>query len=146
MWKELKLIGGIAACAVGVACSPSPISGKVTIVTRIDFRSEPFRGTFEVTEGSEVFGCSRGSFVDTPTSTAIHKAMRCQSGNRSGSFTAKFDPQEIPGPGDLNGSWSIAEGTEDFAGLTGGGDFWVVNDENGLSGVETLSGEVTFGP
>ena len=145
MTKGLRLVGAVAACLLGPACTPTPTGGRITITSQIDFSSEPFRGTFEVTEGADILGCTRGSFIDTPGTTNIYKAMTCESGSRSGSFTGQFNPQDIPGPGDDNGPWSFIEATEDFSGLSGGGDFWVVYDEGGLSGVETLTGDVQFG-
>jgi len=113
-------------------------------MTQISFTTEPYRGTFAVTKGAEVLGCERGSFVDTPAGTTIHKELTCESGERSGSFTAKFNPQDAAGPGDRNGPWSIVEAADDFSGLDGGGDFWVVFDEDGKTGVETLRGDIQF--
>lgn len=131
-------------CLLGAACADTPTKGTVTITTHIDFRSQPDNGTFEVTEGADVLGCSRGSFVDTPTASTIHKEVTCETGGKSGTFTAEFTPQDIPGPGDQNGPWSIVGGTEDFSGLSGDGDFWVVYDEGKSSGVETLTGVIEF--
>jgi len=135
----------IGTCLLGAACASTPTKGTVTITTHIDFRSRPYKGTFEMTQGADVLGCSQGSFVDTPTTTAIHKELTCEAGGRSGTFTAEFTPQDIPGPGDKNGPWSIVGGTGDFSGLSGGGDFWVVYDEGEPSGVETLTGVIEFG-
>lgn len=84
-----------------------------------------------------------GSFVDTPTASAILKKLACESGERSGTFTVEFNPQNIPGPGNQNGPWTVKEGTEDFFDLSGGGDFWVIGD-GAQSEVETLTGEIQF--
>jgi hypothetical protein len=35
---------------------------------------------------------------------------------------------------------------DDFSGLEGGGEFWVVFDEEGKTGVETLTGDIQFSP
>ena len=124
--------------------SQAPRKGMITITTKIDFSARPYHGTFEVTEGAEALGCVSGSFVDTPTASATLKKLTCESGERSGTFTVEFKPQNIPGRGDQNGPWTVKEGTDDFSGLSGGGDFWVVLDKVTQSGVETLTGEIQF--
>ena len=66
------LLALLAIACVPVSCggdddgngADADNNGSVTIVTDIDFTSEPFKGTFEVTEGSEELGCSGGTFVD----------------------------------------------------------------------------------
>ncbi|CAN5745917.1 hypothetical protein BH20PSE1_BH20PSE1_16710 [soil metagenome] len=113
-------------------------------MTQISFTREPYHGTFEVTRGAEVLGCERGSFVDTPAGTTIFKELTCESGARSGTFAAKFNPQDAPGPGDRNGQWSIVEAADDFSGLDGGGEFSAVIDEGWKTGVETLTGNIQF--
>jgi hypothetical protein len=144
MPKHSWLVAGIATCLLVAACAPSPPKGRITLITQINFTAEPYRGTFKVTKGAEVLGCERGSFVDTPAGTTIHKELTCESGERSGTFTAKFNPQDAPGPGDRNGPWSIVEAADDFSGLYGEGEFWVVFDEEGKTGVETLTGNIQF--
>lgn len=134
----------IATLLIAIACgSDTPTSGRVTIETEIDFSSKPFAGTFEVTEGADVLGCSSGSFVDTPRADDIRKDLTCETGDRDGTFSVSFLPDpNAPGPGDQNGPWRILEGTGDFTGLQGEGDFSVVADEGSLSGVETLTGDI----
>jgi hypothetical protein len=144
MTKHTRLASGLAVFLLVVSCAPSLQKGTITITTHIDFSAEPYHGTFEVTEGPEVLGCVSGSFVDTPTASAVLKKLTCESGTRSGTFTVEFNPQNIPGPGDENGPWTIKEGTADFAELSGGGDFSVINDDAAQSGVETLTGEIQF--
>jgi len=134
----------IATCLLVAACARSPPKGRITLITQINFTAEPYRGTFEVTKGSEVLGCERGSFVDTPAGTTILKELTCESGARSGTFTAKFNPQDAPGPGDRNGPWSIVEAADDFLGLDGGGEFSAMVDEGSRTGVETLTGDIQF--
>ncbi len=143
MTTRLWSVGALASCVFLAACTSDPAGGAVTIATEIDFSSEPFNGTFEVTEGSDVLGCSQGTFVDTPTAQGIDKLLTCESGERSGTFTANFTLQDIPGPGDENGRWRIAGATGDFTGLSGGGDFSVV-EETPDSGTETLTGEIEY--
>ncbi len=139
MWR----VGAVASCIFLAACTSAPTSGTVTITTQVDFSSEPIHGTFEVPEGSDVLGCSRGTFVDTPTEQGIDKLLTCESGERSGTFTANFTPQDISGPGDQNGPWRIVGATGDFTGLSGSGDFSVV-EEASDSGTETLTGKIEY--
>ena len=120
-------------------------SGPVTIETELDFSSRTVGGTFEVTKGADILGCSGGTFVDTPQTAEINKLMTCTSGSNAGTFTIVFAPGEYDsGPGDDNGPWSILEGTDDFTSLEGGGDGWVIYDpiEPLQKGVETMTGEI----
>lgn len=137
--------GAIATFLLLMACTPAPKKGTVTIKTRIDFNVWPRGGNFEVPEGADTLGCSAGSFVDTPVEPNVQKLLTCESGTRSGTFTAEFSPKEVPGPGDENGPWHFVAATGDFTGLAGGGDFWVVVDEGTASGVEALTGEIEYG-
>jgi len=137
------LFAGIAICLLVAACASSPPKGRITLMTQISFTSEPYRGTFEVTKGAEVLGCERGSFVDTPAgTTVVFKELTCESGARSGTFTAKFNPQDAPGPADRNGQWNIVEAADDFSGLDGEGEFSAMVDEGWRTGVETLTGDI----
>ena len=132
------LMVAIVMSAVGVACATGPSGGSVTIITEIDFSAPPFHGTFELTEGADSLGCPNGTFVDSPTADAIHKEFKCETGSKTGTFTAEFRPPEGP--------WSIVDATEDFEGLSGGGDFSVIGDASTATGVETLTGEIQFNP
>jgi hypothetical protein len=143
MPKHSWLIAGIATCLLVAACVSSPPKGRIRLVTQSSFTTEPYRGTFEVTKGAEVLGCERGSFVDTPAGITIFKELTCESGARSGTFTAIYNP-DAPGPGDRNGQWSIAEAADDFSGLDGGGEFSAVVDEGWRTGIETLTGNIQF--
>jgi len=140
--------GVIASLLVLVSCTPTPQKGTITITGKIDFSTEPFHGTFEVTEGADVLGCERGSFVDTqfPSSSSVVRELTCESGERSGMFTVEFILQQAPGIGDINGSWSVKEATDEFSGLSGGGDFWLNLRGGGDSGVDTLTGEIQLTP
>ena len=147
-WRYRRWFGYLAAILLlAVACGgDTPAAGPVTIETEIDFSTEPYHGTFQVTEGSEVLGCSSGTFVDTPGDDDIQKDFTCEKGSKDGNFTAVFVPDpETPGPGDENGPWSISVGTEDFAGLIGDGDFSVVfAPDDAPRGVETLTGDIEY--
>lgn len=145
MTTRLWCIGASAFCIFLAACTSDPTGGAVTIATEVDFSSEPVQGTFEVTAGSDVLGCSQGTFVDKPAGQVnLHKLLTCESGTRSGTFTVNIVAQHTPGPGDQNGPWSVVEATEDFTDLSGEGDFSVEIDEATESGVETLTGEIEY--
>jgi hypothetical protein len=136
MRMAVCLLLAVATSGLITACSTGPTQGSaVTIITQIDFTTEPFNGTFEVTEGADALGCSRGTFVDTPTDRGIHKKFTCDSGARRGTFTAEFFP-----PG---GPWKIVNAVDDFSGLSGWGAFALTPSGQGdTAGVETLIGEI----
>jgi hypothetical protein len=125
-------------------------SGSVTIVTKIDFSSFPFHGTFTVAAGASVLGCSQGTFADRPVTgfnspSEIEKTFTCTAG-ANGSFTASFRPTPRPGPGIANGHWEIVpEGTGAYTNLRGGGDFSLLPLTPPF-GQETLTGVITFFP
>jgi len=150
-----------AACntgplGVGTATEDQPLFaskpvGLVTINTVIDFTTFPFEGTFTVSAGSGLLGCSAGTFVDTPaggfSAGAIFKLLTCTAGTQSGSsFTVSFRPTPAPGPGDANGHWQVVDGTGGFANLQGQGEFSVVFSATELEGFETLTGSIHFDP
>ena len=127
----------------GCSLAGAPPKGTVTIKTKIDFNDWPRAGIFEVTEGADILGCSAGSFVDTPVEPKVQKLLTCESGPKSGTFTVEFTAEEDnPGPGDENGLWNTFAATDDFSGLSGGGDFSVVVDEASYSGVEILTCQI----
>jgi retinol-binding protein 3 len=111
MWLVLAFVVStlVAACATG------PTQGSVAITTQIDFSGETPHGSFDVTEGADVLGCSGGTFVDNQTADSLHKEFTCESGTKSGTFTAEFSPP--------SGPWKIVDSTDDFSGLSGEGDF-----------------------
>jgi hypothetical protein len=115
------------------ACGASaPAEGPVIIETEADFSIRPVVGTFEVTEGADVLGCSGGTFVDEfIAEDSVLKVMTCTSGSNDGTFTADFDP---------NGGWSIVEPGGDFVGLQGSGEFAQVDDG------ETFTGDIEYAP
>jgi hypothetical protein len=160
-------LGLLAFVILVAACNPGPLGpgnspedqpifaskpvGPVTINTVINFSGFPFSGTFTVSEGSGLLGCSAGTFVDIPagglSAGAIRKTFTCTAGANSGStFTAIFRPTPAPGPGQANGHWEILSGTGAFAGLRGQGDFSVVFSETDPVGFETLTGTIHFEP
>jgi len=144
--RSLMLV--IVMVLVVAACSSAePAFGPVTIETEIDFSTEPVVGTFEVTEGADILGCSNGTFEDTfdDVTEDISKLLTCSEPNTS-TFTIVFDPDGYDtGPGELNGPWSILDGFDDFAGLQGEGDFWLLdNPEDPALAMETFTGDIEY--
>lgn len=149
MKKLVRLLSAFAIVCFPVGCGgdddaegTSAGTGSLTIVTDIDFSSEPYRGTFEVTEGSDELGCSGGTFLDQNAGEdGVNKVLTCTDGERSGSFTILFHP--TPEESDVS-RWQVVRATGDFTGLEGEGDFSVDYSDDEESGVETLTGEVSL--
>jgi hypothetical protein len=129
----------VSACG-----SDTPTSGPITFETESDFSTRPVVGTFEVTEGADILGCSNGTFEDTfdEVTEDVTKLMTCSEPN-TGTFTILFDPQDIPGPGEHNGPWRVLDGSADFADLQGEGDYLHSHDLPETS-VETFTGDIEF--
>jgi hypothetical protein len=130
------------------ACSDdTPKEGPVTMVNAVDFSSRPVAGTFEVTEGADVLGCSSGTFVDAGSPTdGIQRVYTCDSGSNEGSFAASFnfDATESFTESD-SGTWSVVEGSDDFAGLQGSGVWSIVYEATSPDvGVGTWTGDINF--
>jgi hypothetical protein len=139
-----RLLAVLAVVCVPVGCGgdDGSESGSLTLVTDIDFTSEPYKGTFEVTEGAAALGCSAGTFVDNNVGEAdVDKVLTCTDGERSGSFTILFHPT---GEESDVSPWQFVRGTRDFTGIQGEGDFSVDYGDDEESGVETLTGDVSF--
>ncbi len=128
----------------------SPPVGPVTIVTTVNFSSGsfPFFGTFVVTEGFELLGCTGGDSIDRSGPSAhgkIVSELTCTDGAGAGStFAVNFNPGPRPGPGDANGHWNVVWGFDYYAGLHGVGDFSVV--VTFPVGVGTFTGKIHFEP
>ena len=152
MKRQFALFGTVMLVVLlsAVPAWASQPSGPVTIETQISFAEFPFSGTFKVTEGKGLLGCSAGTFVDHPSGIEppakgdIAKIFTYWRGG-TGTFTANFQPTLKPGPGDANGQWNITDATGDFTGLHGGGDFYVIFTGPD-SGEETLTGSVHYEP
>jgi hypothetical protein len=125
------------------SCAPNPPKGTITITAQFDISAKPYNGTFEVIEGAEILGCESGSQVDTLTASRDFSTLSCGSGERSGTFTIDFDAPDR-WMEEVNGPWTINEGTDDFSGLSGGGDFQTIFDFDEQSGVVTYTGEIQF--
>lgn len=155
---------GVAGVILLAACSDpepraddestrrGPVPGEaVSMVTDVDFSSAPFSGTFRVDEGSDVLGCSSGTFVDSRADfDGIYKILTCDDGG-TGTFTVRAHTMTLgckDGPPEVcKGTWSIdfPLSTGDFVGVQGFGEFEVMFDEPN-SAVETLEGEIHFVP
>jgi hypothetical protein len=137
----------IVMMLLATACSDdTPTEGPVTIVAQVDFDDRPVIGTFEVTEGADVLQCSSGTFEDGRVSQATHlRVFTCEAGSSEGTFTATFTVDDPPtGPGDGNGSWSVAEGSDDFVDLQGDGEWSAVNTGDLPESVETWTGGIEY--
>jgi hypothetical protein len=132
----------VAACS-----SDEPASGPVTFENEVDFSFRPVAGTFEVTEGADVLGCSSGTFVDSGSpNERIQRVYTCDSGSNEGSFTASFnfDATETFTESD-NGTWTVVEGSDDFVDLQGNGDWSIVYEATGPDvGVGTWTGDINY--
>jgi hypothetical protein len=130
----------------GEPAAPAAGPVPVTIVAQVDFDDRPVIGTFEVTEGADVLQCSSGTFVDGRVNQANHlRVFTCESGPNEGTFTAIFTINDPPtGPGDDNGAWNVSEGSDDFVGLQGGGEWSAVNTGDLPESVETWTGDIEY--
>ena len=141
MSRSLMLVV-VMMLLVGACGGDTPTAGPVTIETKADVSAGTLQGTFEVTVGADVLGCSSGTFVDIGGATGIDKVMTCESGSNAGTFTIVFHPV---GPDFQNGPWSVLESSDDFAGLQGEGDYSVVDDPDGIhAALETLTGDIEY--
>jgi len=137
------ILAGVALLFInqsgGSPVADQPTTGPVTFETEVDFSDTPYSGTFEVTVGADVLGCSSGTFVDMPDGTfgKVNKVMTCESGSNAGTFTIVFDPPE-------GRDWSVLESSDDFAGLQGGGDYSWVQNPSMPKGTETLTGDIEY--
>ena len=136
----------VAACS-----SDEPAAGPVTFENKVDYDDRPDAGTFEVTEGADVLGCSSGTFVDSGSpNDGIERVYTCDSGSNEGSFTASFNFDANPDTTGDNGTWTVVEGSDDFVGLQGSGDWSIVypttDERNSLHGlgVGTWTGDINY--
>lgn len=115
-----------------------------TIVTAVDFLTDPFSGTFNVEQGSDALGCSGGTFADHPLAAGdfgtgqsggvLLKVLTCTNGKRSGSFLIHFEMAFE--------RWRFHRGTGDFTGVEGQGHYFMRRGD--FAGIETLCGTVRF--
>jgi hypothetical protein len=138
----------VVVLLLAAACSDdTPKEGPVAIANADDFSTRPVVGTFEVTEGADVLGCSSGTFVDEFVSEDnIQRVYACESGSNEGSFTTTFTiDSDGSDPSGDNGTWSVVEGSGDFFGLQGGGDWFVIYPQTGPDvGEGTWTGNINY--
>jgi hypothetical protein len=79
--------------------------------------------------------------------TGIERVYTCDSGSNEGSFAASFnfDTTGLSNNDSDNGTWSVVEGSDDFDGLQGSGDWSIVYDQTGGgSGVGTWTADINY--
>ena len=124
-----------------------PHAAPVIIVAQVDFDERPVIGTFEVTDGADVLQCSSGTFEDGRVNNATHlRIFTCESGANEGTFTATFTINDVPTGADDTGSWSVAEGSNDFVDLQGNGDWSEINTGDLPESVATWTGDISYSP
>jgi hypothetical protein len=142
-----SLLFAIVMVLFAAACSSDePAAGPVTIENEVDFSSQPITGTFEVTQGADVLGCSSGTFVDSGNpDSGIERVYTCDSGSNEGSFTTGFTFDfEAFTDERQNGTWSVVEGSDDFDGLQGSGDWFIVYPVSQDVGMGTWTGDINY--
>ena len=125
-----------AILLLAVACGgDTPTAGPVTIETALDRTLSPISGTFEITVGADVLGCSSGTVVSMNSETfgKTDNVMTCESGPNAGTFTIIHDA------GDTS-RWNVLESSDDFAGLQGEGRISFVLGETTVA--ETYTGDI----
>lgn len=131
------------------ASDDTPKEGPVTIANQVDFTFRPVTGTFEVTEGADVLGCSSGSFQDSGSpNEGVARVYTCEAGSNEGSFTSDVSFLAEANTESDSGTWTISEGSDDFVGLQGGGDWSIVYAVGGDPNVAvgTWTGDISFTP
>jgi hypothetical protein len=132
-----------AACSSDESAS-GPITIETSLETGIDYSTQPFQGSFEVTEGADILGCSSGTWEDARNDEAgdlqsVSKFMTCSEGD-TGTFTINYVPggYDTGQPGSSDGPWSIEDATADFSGLQGEGDYRTAGE------AEILTGDIEY--
>ena len=126
-----------AILLLAAACGgDTPTAGPVTIETKVDRSESPLQGTFEVTVGADVLGCSSGTLVSMNSETfgKDDHVMTCESGPNAGTFTIIYDFSES--------RWNVLESSDDFAGLQGEGRMSFVLGETTVE--ETFTGDIEY--
>jgi hypothetical protein len=142
-----SLMLAVVVVFLTTACSSDETAaGPVTFETEVDLSTRPIAGTFEVTEGADVLGCSSGAFVDSGLPPdGVERVMTCDSGSNEGSFTVALSFGPLAAPESDNGTWSVVEGSTDFDGLQGSGDWSIVYQTgSGVSGVGIWTGDINY--
>lgn len=118
----------------------------IVIVSSIVGDEENFvvaSGTFEVTSGADVLGCSTGTIDEDAGRDGIDLRFTCETGTRTGSFTVRIIPQG--GPANFRSDWELVASTGDWNDATGTGDWSGTLSADQVTGREVLGGDMSFG-
>ena len=126
----------VAACG-----DDTPTAGPVAFKATINLSDSPVVGTFSVTTGADVLGCSSGTVVQMANPVWIgNSIMTCDSGPNMGTFTVDHGSEDVY-------VWNVVESSGDFAGLQGEGSWeFVLTSANAASVVETFTGDIDYTP
>jgi hypothetical protein len=119
-------------------------TGPVTIETRVDLAATQSAGTFQVTDGADLLGCSAGAMTEYGGPNGITNVLTCEDGDREGTLTLRWQIlNSAEGPGEVNGPWNVVESSGDFADLNGEG-MWSGNSDGDI-GLGSFPGTIEFG-
>jgi hypothetical protein len=135
-----SLIFATAMMLFVAACSEDkPSAGPVAFQSVIDLSGSPRIGTFEVTTGADVLGCSSGTQVRTRLSeTSWSDVMTCESGSNTGTFTIHYSNRALF-------VWDVRSSSDEFVGLQGEGN-WDFSLTGRGSIEETSTGDIEYTP
>jgi len=133
----------VAACSDDApAAEPvadAPTAGPIIFKADIDSSASPVVGTFDVTSGADVLGCSSGTLERTTlTEYTFSDVMTCESGSKTGTFTTQHSFSGLF-------DWDVQSSSDDFVGLQGEGS-WVFVKTGTSSTVETNTGDIKYTP
>ena len=124
----------VAACA-----DDTPTAGPVAFKATINLSESPVVGTFSVTTGADVLGCSSGTVVQVNNSETFgNNVMTCDSGSNAGTFTIYHGGEDVR-------VWDVLESSDDFVGLHGEGS-WDFVLTSSSTVVETFTGDIDYTP
>ena len=136
---SMPSVAGAAASVKPSLVHTAVHDGPLVIETTLRNTSVGTSGSFDVTQRAKMLGCTSGTFEDRLTEPEIVRTFTCETGERSGTFTFRFEPwMHYSAPGAATRSWAFDSGSGDFAELYGAGD--VYDPITGLA--ETFIGEV----
>lgn len=127
----------VAACSDDAPVADAPTSGPIAFKADIDASASPIVGTFEVTSGADVLGCSSGTLERTNLpNESFSDVMTCDSGSKTGTFTIQRS---------LSGLfvWDVRSSSDDFVGLQGEGN-WDFRSIGASSFAETSTGDIEY--
>ncbi|MFT7599593.1 MAG: hypothetical protein ACI8TP_002528 [Acidimicrobiales bacterium] len=116
------------------------------IETAVTNSASGFEGTFVVTEGADVLGCSGGSLVGSEGPSqqirGLIQELTCDGGSAVGTLRIYIEASGWHGDRDVTGPWVIDSGDGDFADFTGNGALAADLVGRGESGGATCTGEL----